>query len=348
MPDYEFGFGQDPFIKYDCPVQNCRIIRNHPSLTAPLSDYNAVIFHMYQSPKNREGFADALTSLKVNDTARNPLQRYVMFIMESAINWENFRYANVNGFFNWTMTYRADSDIPRPYGWVEPAEKPFVYPTDQRLVKWGNYTAVNTFKTYASLLKKKTKKVAWIVSRCHSASKRESYVNELKKYIEVDVMGGCGTKCSNRNHRTFGDNCTAAVDEKYKFYLSFENSICDDYVTEKFFYRFKLMTVPVVLGGTDYSRIAPPHSYIDVRDFDTPKELAAFLLRLDENDEEYLAYFWWRSRYKSRFDLDQKAKSMCLLCAKLNDPDEPAKVYSDMRKWWLKDSNCKVSYEVMK
>ena len=35
-------------------------------------------------------------------------------------------------------------------------------------------------------------------------------------------------------------------------------------------------------------------SYIDVLDFDTPAELAAFLLDLAGNEEEYLSYFWWK------------------------------------------------------
>ena len=42
-------------------------------------------------------------------------QRYVHFIMESA----QYLYMDIHtmdGFFNWTMTYRKDSDFYRPYG----------------------------------------------------------------------------------------------------------------------------------------------------------------------------------------------------------------------------------------
>ena len=37
------------------------------------------------------------------------------------------------------------------------------------------------------------------------------------------------------------------------FYLAFENSKCDDYVTEKFFATAKMDIVPIVMGGSNYS-----------------------------------------------------------------------------------------------
>lgn len=55
--------------------------------------------------------------------------------------------------------------------------------------------------------------------------------------------------------------------KNYKFYLSFENSLCDDYVTEKFYNALLYNTVPIVFGGANYSKLAPKNSYIDVRNF---------------------------------------------------------------------------------
>ena len=58
------------------------------------------------------------------------------------------------------------------------------------------------------------------------------------------------------------------VERDYKFYLAFENSICRDYVTEKFYNALLFSTVPVVYGGADYESIGAPHnSFIDVRNF---------------------------------------------------------------------------------
>jgi hypothetical protein len=52
----------------------------------------------------------------------------------------------------------------------------------------------------------------------------------------------------------------------YKFYLSFENTLCSDYITEKFFYTFadKDGPLPVALGGleaADYARLNLIHFY---------------------------------------------------------------------------------------
>ena len=116
----------------------------------------------------------------------------------------------------------------------------------------------------------------------------------MAKIIPVDVYGGCGVlECGKvEDHNT--RECDMMLEENYKFYLSFENSLCSDYVTEKFYRTLSPDIVPVVMGGGDYKTFAPPKSYIDVADFESPEELAKFLLKLDKDDEEYLSYFWWK------------------------------------------------------
>ena len=127
-----------------------------------------------------------------------------------------------------------------------------------------------------------------MVSNCKTHSKREDYVRALQRIIPVDVFGGCGDlKCAK-------NECNKFLEENYIFYLAFENSLCSDYVTEKLFRTLLLDIVPVVMGGADYKHFAPPKSYIDVADFESPEQLANFLLKLDKDEEEYLSYFWWK------------------------------------------------------
>ena len=43
------------------------------------------------------------------------------------------------------------------------------------------------------------------------------------------------------------------------------------YVTEKFWKSMSRNVVPIVMGGADYDSIAPPHSFINVMDYKSPK-----------------------------------------------------------------------------
>ena len=54
----------------------------------------------------------------------------------------------------------------------------------------------------------------------------------------------------------------------FQFYLALENSLCVDYVTEKFWKVLPYNVIPVVLNGANMSNIAPKNSYIDFKDFD--------------------------------------------------------------------------------
>jgi alpha-1,3-fucosyltransferase len=88
------------------------------------------------------------------------------------------------------------------------------------------------------------------------------------------------------------------LESKYKFYLSFENSFCDDYVTEKFFKVLKYDMVPVVLGGGNYSKMAPEKSFIDARNFKSIGDLADYIKYLDKNATAYAEYFEWKSHFR--------------------------------------------------
>jgi alpha-1,3-fucosyltransferase len=88
------------------------------------------------------------------------------------------------------------------------------------------------------------------------------------------------------------------LDSKYKLYLSFENSFCKDYITEKFFKVLNYNIIPIVLGRANYSKFAPSKSYIDVRDFQSIGQLAEYLKYLDKNETAYAEYFEWKHYFQ--------------------------------------------------
>ncbi|XP_012937151.2 alpha-(1,3)-fucosyltransferase C [Aplysia californica] len=74
----------------------------------------------------------------------------------------------------------------------------------------------------------------------------------------------------------------------YMFYLSFENSFCQSYVSEKYFKLFENVDViPVVRGGLDYKRYLARGSFIDASDFQSAQDLARYLLYLSKHRKRY-------------------------------------------------------------
>ena len=81
---------------------------------------------------------------------RNPEQYYIMFLEESPqmdsypamefFSYDSPPYKKLNTFFNWTMTYRRDSDFYTPYGRIIPKNwgkrnHPSIKP-----LKWAEYS----------------------------------------------------------------------------------------------------------------------------------------------------------------------------------------------------------------
>jgi len=258
--------------------------------------------------------------LQQGPSQRSLDQRYIYFLLESPVH-DHLDYSRFSDFFNLTMTYRRDSDVFAPYGSFRPSEP----------------ASVESILNRVRELPKK-KLVAWVVSHCNTNSKREEYVRELQKHIPVDVFGKCGpNKCPGPKSGVVSGECGRLLEREYMFYLAFENSKCDDYVTEKFFATAKMDIVPIVMGGSNYSAIAPHGSYIDVDDFLSPLELAEELKRLSQSEEEYLNFFRWKAQAKVL--LGGEGDWGCSLCKSLQVP-KPTQTYQNLGAWWVDGGNC--------
>jgi alpha-1,3-fucosyltransferase len=181
----------------------------------------------------------------------------------------------------------------------------------------------------------KTKKVAWFVSNCNAVSRRDKLAKEIQKSISVDIYGKCGLlKCA----KTKTDECGKMIDSTYKFYLAFENSLCADYVTEKFFDKMNKYVIPIVYNGAEMSKFVPPKSYIDIESFPSVYELNNYLKYLDENPKEYIKYFWWKKYYEVVIN---PPIDLCKLCEKVNESKSRRKSYNIYK--WVYESSCRTS-----
>ncbi|XP_057381512.1 glycoprotein 3-alpha-L-fucosyltransferase A-like [Daphnia carinata] len=289
--------GQKVFTEQKCPVDRCSLTSNREEA----SNADAIMFKDFFATPSHQ---------------RPPHQIWIMYMLECPLHTQYVREKDV---FNWTATYKSDSELVTPY------EK-WVYYDDK----------VRRKPVTTNFAANKTKKVAWFVSNCGAKNNRLEYAHNLQKHIEVDIYGSCGTKNCPRHS---GDHCLDILSKEYKFYLAFENSNCRDYITEKFYVNgLGSKVLPIVMGAprADYEKHAPEHSFIHVDDFASPKELADYLHQLDSNDTLYNEYFEWRET--GQFI---NTYFFCRLCAMLHEaPHSPARSYEDFNEWWRGGTNC--------
>ena len=66
--------------------------------------------------------------------------------------------------------------------------------------------------------------------------------------MSVDVFGRCGKPCPDKDDNGIKGGCKQIISKKYKFYLSYENSFCKDYHSEKLFDILEYNIIPVVFN----------------------------------------------------------------------------------------------------
>ena len=260
---------------------------------------------------------------------RLPHHKWIFFEVESpAKTWSftpDLNTSAIRSLFNLTSTYTVDSDVPKRF--------PLSCTRNQKAFdKLAS-------KNFAS---GKTRNIMWFVSHCNTSSKRELYVDELKNHIDVDIYGDCGDlKCGQPGYKRKPekDDCDKyAMSTKYRFYLSFENSLCDMYVTEKLsqILNRRMILIPIVMGYANYSAMIPPDSYIDVRDFRSPQLLARYLHKISKDDDLFNQYI----RSKNSIECRSSQSYPCRLCKYLHMNKHKEQIVKDVVDFWGVEKRC--------
>lgn len=134
------------------------------------------------------------------------------------------------------------------------------------------------------------------VSNCDDFAGRAPMLSYLRQRLNSRFVnfGNCENTASlprERNHKE--ERLMAKFAGSSFFYLALENSVCEDYITEKLWRAVRAGAVPVVFdapqrlfGGADtsdaplipgYRRVLPPGSYVNIANFSSADALMEHL-----------------------------------------------------------------------
>lgn len=264
----------------DCVSQgyNCDIVLTLGDELRSMKGKDAVIFGMVPTIWKGHKLRDMIANIDPD-----PEQTWIYYSTESplrASRWaEPFDIARMK--YHVLMTYNKEADIHIPFGYYRRFDKPSATPKDTA------FTSDEFFKNRTGLL-------SWVATNCDEVFwPRMPFIKRIIEEMPLDDYGACGRKkCLPKR----SEQCNK-VFASYKFFLALPNSECRDYITEKFWMiSLKYGAVPLVLGAPreNYERVAPPGSFVHFADFESLRELAEYLHRVDQDEALYRKLHEWR------------------------------------------------------
>lgn len=240
-------------------------------------------------------------------------QAWIWLNHESPTHTPNL--SRFDGVFNLTMSYRADSNIFLPYGYLVPRGH-------------VNEGGAAPCAPPASHLPRPNL-LAWVVSHWSESHARVAFYYELIRHVNIDVYGDVGEPLPRE------EGSVVRVVRQYQFYLSLENSQHTDYITEKLWNALLAGAIPVVLGPPreNYERFLPPQAFIHVDDFSTVRELAQYLLTAWGNQELLRHHLDWIDRY-SVYQPEFWAEHYCTACKAVKESRGRTTMVKDLKQWF--------------
>lgn len=231
--------GQFTFVNYSCDYNNCFITTNKTFFGEHFTNFDAILFN------SKDLTVWEPDSFPKNRSAN---QKYI-FVSKELPDAYPICDDRANSFFNWTWTYRLDSDIINPFFEIRDDNDTVIAPREN--VTWiENDEFVEIPASLSYQLKSKFRAVIWFTSDCHKDYPHAEYVKELqlrlKKYkLYLDIYGPCGTReCPNNSLK----ECYEMIESDYFYQISFEKKESVDYVAEALT-AMNNLAVPIVFGN---------------------------------------------------------------------------------------------------
>ena len=142
-----------------------------------------------------------------------------------------------------------------------------------------------------------------IFSNCDDAFGRFTLIKRLMRHLSIHNYGTC------LNNKAFPPKVDSdELVSRYKFVFAMENSICTDYVSEKWIRALRVGTIPLVVSYNNtpnYDKYSPSLEkpmYINVGDFKTTKDLARRINEIALTEELYSEFLSYRQLQKEKLN----------------------------------------------
>lgn len=299
-----------PFGRY-CELPDCLALHQISGCTVSddrraYQQADAVIIH----------HRDVATGTELPTEPRPSAQKWIWLNYESPSYTPELR--RFEGVFNLTMTYRADSHIFLPYGYLVP-----------RRGGLQSRSAAHRLRVPSPSHLVRPRLLAWVISNWSESHARVLFYYQLRRYVQVDVFGRAGRPLPKES------GSVVRLVRRYQFYLALENSQHTDYITEKLWNSVLAGAIPVVLGPPrkNYERFLPPEAFIHVDDFPTVRELARYLLTLRRNPALIRRHLAWRRGYSVRQPAFW-AEHYCTACRAVRMNRGKTDVVKNLARWF--------------